>query len=368
MYIVVTFSLLCIFFTYLESKKQVKHGMKCGFILTTFLLAVHYDYGNDYMSYYNISQEIYKIPFDFEKIMNGDIYREPGWVILNYLFRPIGGFFMLVAVLSICESILIYKYIRRYVDKKWWVLAVCIYLFTVSIFLYSFSMLRQYLVMSVFFWLFPYIKERKWWFAIPVLFLSSFIHSSAAILIPFAFAGFIPLNNTRIIAITMSIIFALLLLGDQFLNTIFIKFMVIEQFSDYAETYDNGNVTSSRGIGFIINLIPFILSMVFLIKNKNNNRQNDQKLLVIISNIYYLIMPFATIILLVSRIGIYFSMFQIISLPPVFQYIYQRNNRFAIFCIFIFMALLIYSYILFFNVGVFAENYSSEFKTIFNQL
>lgn len=65
--------------------------MKWGFILITILGAIHYDYGSDYMSYYNTYREIVNLPFDLKAIMAGDYYRDTGWALLAFFFKPFGG-------------------------------------------------------------------------------------------------------------------------------------------------------------------------------------------------------------------------------------------------------------------------------------
>ena len=68
MSIVIFTSFIALILTILESKKIMLNGMKWGFVLVTFLGCVHYDYGNDYMSYVDIYNEITRYPFDFEDI------------------------------------------------------------------------------------------------------------------------------------------------------------------------------------------------------------------------------------------------------------------------------------------------------------
>ena len=51
MYIVIICSIIALLLTFLESKAILRNGMKLGFLLVTFLICVHYNYGNDYMGY-----------------------------------------------------------------------------------------------------------------------------------------------------------------------------------------------------------------------------------------------------------------------------------------------------------------------------
>ena len=126
MYIVIFCSLIALLLTYLESRNQAKGGMKWGFVIVTILGMIHYDYGNDYMFYYDVYKQVTSYRFDLSGIL-GDYYREPGWALLCWLFKPIGGFFMMVAVLNLIQNMLVYRTINNYVEKKWWPLSVFIY-------------------------------------------------------------------------------------------------------------------------------------------------------------------------------------------------------------------------------------------------
>ena len=103
MYIVSIFSIVALLFTFLESRGRFQNGMFYGFCLVTFLGCIHYDYGNDYMNYLNIYEDVifynHSIIDVFE---NGHrIYGQTGWHLLCYLFQYLGGFFMMVAILNI---------------------------------------------------------------------------------------------------------------------------------------------------------------------------------------------------------------------------------------------------------------------------
>lgn len=54
MIVVATVSLLALLLTVFDSRKIIDFGLKAGFVMTTILVALHYDYGNDYMMYFNL--------------------------------------------------------------------------------------------------------------------------------------------------------------------------------------------------------------------------------------------------------------------------------------------------------------------------
>lgn len=363
MYIVIFCSIIALLLTYLESKHVLKGGMKVGFILVTFLGMIHYDYGNDYMAYLDIYNNIVGQPFNWSNILNGYIYKEPGWALINYLFKPIGGFFMMVAVLNVIQNVIYYRFIKTNVDKSWWPIAVFIYLFSTSFYLLNFSMMRQGLVIAIFLCMWKYIKERRWIIALCGLFFAASIHSSALVLIPFAFWGYLPVKRRRMIVCVCSLLFLFLWFSSEYLNIIFEGLTGFADFEEYIDTYSNDGGYESVGLGFIINLIPFIVSLLYIAKDKSNDYTNRR--LVLLASVGAMILPFGRLIHLVSRIGLYFAVYTLASIPIVYGSVKSRIIRWGLMLIFILMTL--YNYWLFFNDGAFASYYK-EFNSIFSVL
>lgn len=365
MYIVLICSLIALLFTYLETKGKMAGGMKAGFFLIAFLGVIHYDYGNDYMPYYDLFKQVTNYPFDLDAILAKDYYRDPGWVILCFLFKPIGGFFMMVAVLNIIQNCIVYKFIKKNVEKKWWVMAFFIYLFVTSYYLMSFSMMRQMLVVMVFLGMWPYIIERKWWIPLIVIYLCTYVHGSALVLLPFAFWGFIPIDKAKYIGVCYAVVLVSLWFFGDALNSVFQYAMSMDaEFSEYADRYGNDETGLKLGFGFIINMIPFVLSVLFLLSKEDKYTAND-KSLVALGAIAFLIIPFGQIIRLVSRISTYFGIFSIATLPLIYANIKNRMVRIGLVTLYVLIT--IYDYWLFFAEGVFVEKYTT-FHTIFNQL
>lgn len=365
MYVVVYFSIIALLLTYLESKGRLKGGMKWGFILVTFLGAIHYDYGNDYMAYYELTNQVTKYSFDLEKILSGDYYRDPGWIILCFLFKPLGGFFVMVAVLNIIQNGIVYKFIKNNVALKWWPFAIFIYLYVTSFYLMSFSMMRQMFVMIIFLGTWKYIIQRKWLIPLIVLYLCTSIHASAIVLLPFVFWGFVPMNNAKYIGIGYAALFVILWLFQDMLNNLFQFAMTFDDaLSVYVDRYENDNIGLKLGLGFIINMIPFVLSIMFLL-SKKENCSYQTKSLVALGAISFLITPFGQIIRLVSRLGSYFGIFSLVSLPLIYGNVKNKIVRLGLLAIYIFITL--FDYYLFFTDSVFSEKYST-FHTIFSQI
>ena len=358
--IVVAFcSLMALLLTYLESRNRLKNGMKLGFALVTLLGVIHYNYGNDYMAYYDIYKSIVNVPFNFSNVIGGYVYKEPGWALINYAFKPIGGFFMMVAVLNIIQNVIYYRFIKNNVARSWWPVAIFIYLFSSNFYLLNFSMMRQGLVIAVFLAMWKYIKAKKWHIALVGLILAASVHSSALILLPFSFWGFLKMKNGKVWAIIYLVLFFFLWSADDFLNGVFEALIIFEEFQEYSY-YLNDAESVEFGVGFLINMLPFVVSIYYLMIDKEQTEQNHQ--LVALATIGFMILPFGQIIPLISRVGMYFGAFSICAFTDSYSIIRNRYMRWIM--IGIYVAITLYDYWNFFNNSVYADSYY-HFKTIF---
>lgn len=365
MYILIITSLLALLFTYLESHGQMKNGMAWGFGLLTVLAAIHYDFGNDYMPYFYTYNQITSYGFNLDAVFNKEIWKETGWALLCFAFYYIGGFFSLVIFLSILQNVIYYKFIRKFVNRKWWVFGVFIYLFSTSFYVLNMSMFRQGLAISLFAWAFTYIKDKKIIPAAALIICASSVHNSAKVLFPFLLWGFLPINKktSKIISVVFTGLFFLLFFNLDTVNDIFMSFTDFEDVQKYAETYKNGINTTTFGIGFICNTIPFIMFLYYLLRNKSAEIWQQQ--LVALACVSTFITPFGLIIPMITRIGMYFSVFTIVAIPIVYRWIPNHHLRGMVMLIYLVMTM--YDYFLFFTDSVFAKYYAT-YHTIFSQL
>lgn len=363
MIVLLTVSLIALLLTYLETIGKLKDGMMWGFVLVTIIAAIHYDYGNDYMSYMQMYKEITYFDFNLSSVLAGDVWKEPGWALLNYAFIPFGGFFGLVAALSVLQNVIYYKAIKRYVDKEWWPMAVFIYLFSTSLYVLNMSMMRQGLAISLFVWAFLYFKNRRIIPSLLILIAAASVHNSAKILLPFVLWGFIPMGKrfSKYMSYFYAVMFVVLYMNADFVNTIFMAFMNVNDLAKYADSYGKDTSTITMGLGFALQLIPFVISLLHLLKN--NDADIWKRRLICIACIGFFIAPFSLIIPLIDRVGMYFNAFSIFAIPITYRWIKRREFRFSFLAIYIFLTL--YNYYTFFNSDVYSEAFSN-YKTIFS--
>lgn len=362
MYIVIFCSLIALLLSYLDSREQLHGGTLIGFVIVSFLAVIHYNYGNDYMPYLGVYREVIRYP-SLMSVLDDNIYKDVGWSALCYIFQYLGGFFSLVAAISIFEGVVYYKAIKRYLPRHLWWFGTFIYLFTTSFYLLNFSMLRQGLVVAIFFALYPLIMQKKWWIAAPILFVCSFIHGSAIVLIPFAFWGYLPVKNGKVLALLFVLLIALLYVSSTTLSTIqYLAFEATDEFEYYADTYSDSDKTTHFGVGFVIYLIPLILSILYLLREKTDERV---KLVVALFCISGFFTPLAQYIPMVGRVGYYFGAASVVVLPLAYDAI--RNRSLKVFLIGLCLAIKLYDYLIFFSSEAFSEHYKT-FHTVFEHL
>lgn len=362
MYTVIVVSIIALALTFLNSRGQLRGGMAYGFMLLTFLGAIHYDYGNDYMGYYDIYKDVNEHTFDLALIFSGEVFKEPGWALLCYLFKPLGGFFTMVAVLNVIQNTIVYRMIKREVERKWWPFALSIYLFNTSFYLLSFSMMRQALVMYVFLALWPLIKQRKIILTLLILLLCSTIHTSSIILVPFAFIGYLPVKKGRMLSLVLIILFFLVWWQRDVLNDVLKVMSVMENVSKYEEVYADSDHTLTFGIGYLVGLIPLILSFFYIAKKRDDE---DATRLVVLSSVGYLLAPFSSIIPLISRLSYYFGMYSIIATYRIYSGLTNAYLKYVL--LFLYFLMMLFGYYGFFQSPIFGEYYN-KFDTIFSVL
>lgn len=329
--------------------------------MVTFLGAVHYNYGNDYMNYYIRYKGFVQQPFNFTSIMEREVYRDPGWVLLCYVFSHLGGFFMMVAVLNVVQNVIIYRFIKRDVARKWWWLGFYIYVFGTGYYLMSFTMMRQWFVVCIFLGLWNIIKKKKWLTALIILYLCTFIHGTAIVLLPFAFWGYIRSRDTKIVTIVFIIFVITLWIGGTLFDTFFNQVILLTETEEYVEIYSNQVREVHRSLGFALITIPLFVGIYYLFKVENSPARN--KPLVLLSLIGFAINPISDIIPMIGRIGLYFSAYRFASIPIIYGSIKNRTIQMSL--LFLFLLVIAYDYVIFFPTW---KTGFSTFHTIFEVL
>lgn len=315
--VVLFWGIIAIFCALLQSLGFWKYGLLCGFVITTTLLAIHYDFGNDYWSYYDWFEESLSMPLPNTISEFLEMSRDPGWDILNLFFGGVfgdDGFFIMVAVLSVIEGLCYYRFIKNCISPRWYWFAMALYVFNNHLFILSFSMMRQSFVMAVLLFCYLWIQERRIILPAIVILLLSTIHNSVLLCLPFVFFSYIPIKNQRVWSIWLVCLWLLFLVFSSILEPILLQFAKLtEMFARYAEVYsETGDMTF--GFGYFLRVLPFFALLYALFFCQI---EEDDLPLVLIWSLSIIFIPFGTIIPIFGRLLFYFELLGLVVFPKI---------------------------------------------------
>ncbi len=267
---------------------------------------------------YPLFQNAHDIIFD-------DSAREPGFrlfsiLIKTYISDNYTVWLSIIAVISgICVMIPLYKYSCNF--------GVSAFLFMASCqFSWMFNGMRQFLVAAIIFACTDLILKNKTLLYILIVCVLSTVHQSALLLIPMYFIAKGEPWNKRTMLFIGCIVLAMLF-ASRFTN---ILTDVVEQ-TDYAtsvnEFKDTDDGTSI--IRILVESIPII--MAFIYRNKIKDKLTPIIKLSInmslIASGLYVISKVASSGILLGRLPIYFSMYNLILLPWLLRNIFNKKEK-----------------------------------------
>lgn len=355
--IIVTFvSLLTILLTYLAKYRNFRYGFEIAIVILICILGIRYNYGNDYLSYYKMFQEINSYG-TLSEACNA-IVIENGWIILNRIFAPF-GFPALVFFLTIFQFGSFYYLVKKYVDRKHRWIALFFYLFSSGLMLTMISMMRQCLAMCILVYAVVSIINKKYLKSIFIVIVAAQFHQSAYIMLLLLFVPVLQKLNKKmyvVVFISLFVVFFLsqTLLGEQIgaiVNTYFSKY------SYYMEK--NNGVELGSGIGFILNIVVFIC---ILLCDKHNSSTDSLFMKLMAAS--FLFIPLGFITASIGRVGDYLRFLGVIGLVPMSIMATRKVALLAVIGAYIFVTL--YGYITFFHDPVWTDAYL-EYHTILNQ-
>lgn len=367
MFVVTLTNILALFLTILDSSKILKNGMKYGFIIVTVIAAIRYDYGNDYMSYmrdfdrvgmYSLS---YILEFQEQLQYSDAVFKDLGAVLLFRLFNPL-GFFFFAGLISSIQGCIYYQFIKENVRREYYWIAIFLYLFQFEFYLLPMSMIRQGLSIALFVWAWHFVREKKIFIPVLLSLLSISIHKSAVIFIPFLIISYIPLKNGKITSISLLICLAIMFLSSSLINSILDKMTEVEAFAIYFKSYEGDSTESIGLIRKILAFVPFLMAVNYI---RNEKATIINRTLVMLSTIGTLILPFTSIIALISRLCYYFNIFMIGAIPISIWIIKGKIKRYSL--ILLILASTAYQYYDMFFHSIFSDSFI-EYHTIFSIL
>lgn len=346
-------SLVCVFSSLLCSLSNVNSdGLKkvlyFNALLIFFFLALRYDFGNDYLTYYDLFNEFSVLTLDDALKYDGRV--ELGWILLCMLFKPL-GFFGLVFALVFFQIYVLVKIIFKYCPPDLYWFAIFIFVFIPDNMLINASAIRQSIAISFFLLMIDSILEKKYLKALFYLIAAYNFHTSILIvvlfLIPIIFSNRI---NNYIFCVVALLIFPILyLFGENLGNYFFQLSFFSDTFEKYSVYSENGNLGS--GVGTLYN---FILLVSFL--SVLSGLSLSERLIVKIASLTYFITPLSVYVVMLGRINFYFEMLFIVAMPLMVSQF--RNTYFRYGLIFLIMFWTLYIYYGFYHNPIWMEKYS----------
>lgn len=259
--------------------------------------------------------------------------REPGFRLFSILIKTFisdnyNVWFSIIAIISgICVMFPLYKYSCNFGISAFLFMASCQ-------FTWMFNGMRQFLVAAIIFSCTGLILKNKTLLYIIIVCILSTIHKSAFILIPMYFIAQGEPWNKRTLLFIGCIIFAMIF-ASKFTNLLT---DIVEQ-TDYASSVNEFKATDdgTSPIRILVESIPIILAFIY--RNKIKDKLTPIIKLSInmslIASGLYVISKIASSGILLGRLPIYFSMYNLILLPWLLRNIFEDRERDLIYYIMI---------------------------------
>ncbi len=306
MLIVFFVSILALFFALLG--RNNKRALLCAFVLLTIFWALRYNWGNDYMQYYDHFKSIKTHNIGLFELDGYDqlfVKSDYLWYILNNLFGPF-GFFSLVIVLSIVENYIIYKFILNNVPPKWYWLSVFIYCFNIEFYLIGASMMRQWLALCLFVYAINYLINKKIVPYVIIFVIAFFIHSSAVIMllcIPFAYLQNIKIGKKYLIALFLFLLVWYIMAPIYLREYAYLFFDLNDEGAYSAYEMTDVNDTGLSVFGIISNYFIPLTGFLMLYLNGGNKNRFFASLFIL----QLIFVPLGSVIPIFARFTTYFT-------------------------------------------------------------
>ena len=259
--------------------------------------------------------------------------REPGFRLLSILIKTFisdnyNVWLSIIAIISgICVMFPLYKYSCNF--------GVSAFLFMASCqFSWMFNGMRQFLVAAIVFSCTGLILKNKTLLYIIIVCILSTIHKSALILIPMYFIAKGEPWNKRTMLFIGCIVLAMLF-TSKFTNLLT---DVVEQ-TDYATSVEEFRNTDDGTsiIRILVESIPIILAFIYRnrIKGKLTPIVKLSINMSLIASGLYVISKIASSGILLGRLPIYFSMYNLILLPWLLRNIFDKKEKDLVYYIMI---------------------------------
>ena len=259
LYFLLILNTICTLLPLLAKNKQ--SGLKLSMFIIFVFLSLRYNFGNDYMAYYD---NFYNMSFSDRA--NADV--ELGYNALCSIFRPL-GFYSLQVFLAAIYTYALYSTIKTYaMPRFYWIVVFCI-ISNADLLFFGASAMRQTLAFSVVLLGLPYLSRKRLTYFLYVG-IATLFHQSAiffAILYPLMF---INLSNKKfIICFAGLAILLMTVLKEQFYTLI--NIVLSSAFEKYESRYgDSDLILMDSTIGIAVRILFMLFFLTCLHKSKDS--------------------------------------------------------------------------------------------------
>lgn len=254
-------------------------------------------------------------------VFSGDI-KDKGFTILAILFKmyistDYHAWFFFIAIF---ESLLIINVLKRETVSLF---DACMIFFFTTLYFNYFSMMRQWIAVSIVFWASRFIKKRK---IIPYIFfclLAAQFHNSAYLMIFFYFfatgKAWSKKQLCLIVSFALSLIFLQPILGT-------VGFLT----EDTTYNYVVNTMQTSSGSSWIripIAAVPLVLAYFFRKRTNPDDNMINLTINMSLLNLLMLILASLTSGLFVGRMSNYIQIYSLILYPYLFNIILDEKSR-----------------------------------------
>lgn len=277
--------------------------------------------------------------YEYIKNLGG---REPGFIIFSVLIKRYitqdyqVWLFIIASISGICIMYPLYKYSCNY--------GVSVFLFMASCqFTWLLNGIRQFLVASIIFACTPLILNKKPIPYIIIILILSTFHKSALIMIPAYFIVDSEPWSKRTMLVVWGIILIML-----FTSTFTSLLDTVIENTDYSTSMNEfkGKDDGSNPIRILVESIPVIIAFLYRnrIKDKLTPIIKISINMSLIASGLYVISKISKSGVMIGRLPIYFSLYNLILLPWLIKYIFEKNEKRIIYYIMIICYLSFFYY------------------------
>jgi hypothetical protein len=352
MIIVTILGLIVMFLSWLEGVGSIKNGLKISFSLIFLFSALRYNYGNDYVSYHEFFKDLNS--YSTLTFVDVGLNFEPGWILLNWFIEPL-GFFSIVIILSFLNSVIFYRFIKKYVDPRFYWIALFLYIFGTANFLIGLSVMRQNLSLIIFIYSLQYIENKQLLKYALFIVLAAQFHLSAYLLILVYPLGRIQFKINNYFGI---VFFGIYLALFKITPTLFPAILAnaTDAIGKYS-VYEGGQEVSS-GLGIILNSI-FLLSIIYFYRFQDKTLRLSFKLGIL----GFILIPIGLTLMMIGRLGLYTQPFLMLVYPMILST--SKSKIYSYGFAFFLMLLTVYDYFNFFQSPIFSKDFGT-YQTIFS--